>query len=205
MRRHSGKNKRGGLSYLEVPSQVGENPRTCQDWRTVDCPEEIELLLQERNRAHFGQSKDCNLTSEPFDFTMLFTGACHRAEAILNGTFTTDETLFPQEATTGHIQLRELTKIFLEACAYVNNEVPDKIKHELTLEEYKKARSKFGTSEHPPHPDPTCTWDTSKHTGHFICWKKAVNKQKLWNRKGGDTWRTPHSLELCTAIWTFLR
>lgn len=132
-----GKNIKGGLSYLMVPSQPGADPKTCQEWRMVDCPEEIEMLLEERNRAHFGQSKDCNLTSEPFDFTMLFTGACHKAEAILNGTFTTDEELFPPEATTGHVQLRELTRIFLEACAYVNNDIPNTISNKLTLEEYK--------------------------------------------------------------------
>jgi hypothetical protein len=75
--------REGGISYLMVPTDTTQDPKTCTDWTRVDCPDEIVALLQERNRSHFGQSRDCNLTSDPFDFTMDFTAACHRAEAML--------------------------------------------------------------------------------------------------------------------------
>ena len=39
----------------------------------------------ERNQAHFGQSRDCTLTSPPLNFTMKFTAACKQADAILEG------------------------------------------------------------------------------------------------------------------------
>ena len=132
-----GKHTRGGLSHLLVPTIPGTNPKTCESWRVVDCPEEIELLLQERNRTHFGQSRDCNLTSPPFDFSMLLTGTCHTAEAILNGSHTSDEDLFPTQSNDGFPKLRDLTKIFLEACKYIDNTVKDKISYKLTPMEYK--------------------------------------------------------------------
>jgi hypothetical protein len=132
-----GKQIRGGLSNLLVPAVPGTNPKHCENWRTADCPEEIVLLLEERNRKHFGQSQDCNLTSPPFDFTMLFTGTCHLAEAILNGSHTSDENLFPRQSDEGYPSLRELTRIFLEACAYVDDSVKDSINFQLTKEEYK--------------------------------------------------------------------
>jgi hypothetical protein len=96
-RKARGLHHQGGLSYLLVPEDPLENPRTCNEWRRVDCPEEIVALLQERNREHFGQSKRCNLTSDPFDFTNEFTSASLRAEMILDGTFTEmwDELFLP--------------------------------------------------------------------------------------------------------------
>jgi len=132
-----GKRIRGGLSNLLVPTVPGTNPKNCEDWRVADCPKEIELLLEERNRKHFGQSQDCNLTSPPFDFTMLFTGTCHIAEAIVNGSHTSDENLFPPHSEEGYPSLRELTRIFLDACAYVDDSVKDSIPFQLTKEEYK--------------------------------------------------------------------
>jgi hypothetical protein len=79
----------------------------------MECPNEIVALLQERIREHFGQSKDCNMTSDPFDFTMEFTGASLRAEKILNGTFTNDDELFPQLDDMHQNRIRELTRSFL--------------------------------------------------------------------------------------------
>ena len=113
----------GGLKHLLVPEDPTMDPKQCTDWRTVDIPHEIEALLQERNQKHFGQSRDCNLTSPPTDFTMDFTGTCHRAEQILDGTY-------PME------DVDELTKIFLEALQYVSAEDKDFISPKLTSEEY---------------------------------------------------------------------
>ena len=79
----------GGLSYLLVPSQPDDNPKTCHEWKRVDCPNEIKNRLTQRNQKHFGQSKGCTLTSPPLDVTMDFTATCQRADAILNGEFLT--------------------------------------------------------------------------------------------------------------------
>ena len=63
-------------------------------------------ILQERNRHHFGQPKECALTSPPLDFTMKFMATCPTADAILNGTYLVDtSTPLPQldepDADTG--------------------------------------------------------------------------------------------------------
>ena len=77
----------GGLNHVLVPNNPDENPRTCMEWRRVDCPTELIAILQARNREHFGQSKHCTWTSPPLDFTMDFSATSTRAEAILEGTF----------------------------------------------------------------------------------------------------------------------
>jgi hypothetical protein len=155
-----GKHIRGGLSHVLIPAISGTDPKECENWKVIDCPEEIEMLLQERNRNHFGQSRDCNLTSPPFDFTMLFTGSCHIAEAILKGNFTSDEELFPPMSEEGYPHLRELTKIFLEACKFIEETVKDKISHILTAAEYKGKIQKWDerTSTSP---------GSNMHLGHL--------------------------------------
>ena len=80
----------GGLTHLLVPSQSDQDPKTCNDWRRLDCPTEIQQQLALRNQCHFGQSDGCTLTSPPTDFTMDFTATCPRTKAILNGTFLQD-------------------------------------------------------------------------------------------------------------------
>ena len=128
-------NKHGGISYLMVPEDPTQDPKECENWRRVDCPEEIIALLQERNHKHFGQSANCNLTKEPLDFTMAFTGACRRAEAMLDGNFV-DSLEPPEQMTARERTIWELLKIFFEACQYVNNSGKDKIHHSISREEY---------------------------------------------------------------------
>ena len=47
--------------------------------------------LLDRNRTHFGQSKNCTFTSEPLDFTMECTATSPQANAILSGHYLKDE------------------------------------------------------------------------------------------------------------------
>jgi hypothetical protein len=78
-------NKQGGLAYILVPENPDDDPKRCKNWKQLICPKEMEPLLLDRNLQHFGQSKNCTLTSTPLNFTMAFTGGCICAEAILNG------------------------------------------------------------------------------------------------------------------------
>ena len=125
----------GGISYLMVPEDSNQEPKECENWRRVECPEEIIALLQERNRRHFGQSANCNLTKDPFDFTMEYTGACRRAEAMLNGTFV-DSLEPPPNMNDRERTMWDLSKIFFKACQYVQTSVKDKINHYISQEEY---------------------------------------------------------------------
>ena len=86
-----GKCKEGGLSYVYVPEDPEENPKTCTNWRKVVDPTEVEESIRNRLKKHFSQSMDCNLTSPPFDITMDFDAACDKADQILTGTFDASE------------------------------------------------------------------------------------------------------------------
>jgi hypothetical protein len=150
-----------------VPTDTTQDPKTCTNWRRVDCPDEIVTLLQERNRVHFGQSRDCSLTSDPFDSTMDFTAACHRADALLEGSFTGNPSMCSNptdDETERDHTIRELSVIFFDACKFVNAQAEDHIQSSMTLEEY-KGKIQVWTNAHLLHPARTCTLVTSRHTG----------------------------------------
>ena len=62
--RHMG--NEGGLTHVLVPTIPKDNPRTCENWTRLNCPKEIAKVLLDRNRVHFGQSKQCTLTLSSF-------------------------------------------------------------------------------------------------------------------------------------------
>jgi hypothetical protein len=82
------KDPAGGISHILVPENSNDPPASCSQWKRIVDPKQkqIKEYLLERNRAHFGQAKGCNLTTPPLDFTMQFTGVDARA-AILYGTY----------------------------------------------------------------------------------------------------------------------
>ena len=106
-----GLTKEGGLSYVEVPVDPQENPKHCTDWRRIHDPKEVEEAIRNRLKLHFSQSKDCNLTSPPFDVTMAFEASCHRAEQILTGSLPPG-------------QLDDMTQALLDCFAYVGGPEP---------------------------------------------------------------------------------
>jgi len=111
----------GGLNHVLVPRDPGEDPKQCTEWRRIDDPPEITATLEARNQAHFGQSKNCNLTSPPLDITMDFEGSCAKAEAILNGTY-------PQG------DLNEPTRWLLDNLQYVSE--PNAVQATLTRSDF---------------------------------------------------------------------
>ena len=98
-----GKTKDGGLSYVLVPQQPDQNPKTCppNQWKTLVDPPAVEDAIRDRLKKHFAQSQACNLTSPPLDFTMKFDAACATAEQILTGTYNCEQL---DEMTTDLIQ-----------------------------------------------------------------------------------------------------
>ena len=73
--RARGKRTSKGFTKIQVPSswpqdaegfaQDIENPKKCDEWRTVDNPEDIEFYVQMRNRKHFGQASGTLFTKPP--------------------------------------------------------------------------------------------------------------------------------------------
>ena len=86
-----GKTQDGGLTYVRVPLDPTQNPKTCPPhaWKELHDPTEVAEAIRHRLQLHFSQAKGCNLTSPPFDITMDFDAACDKAEQILTGTFNT--------------------------------------------------------------------------------------------------------------------
>ena len=76
-----------GLSRLEVPVNIDEDPKTCTTWKTVDSPEEITQYLLARNQKHFGQAAGTPFTISPLNEIIDFGASTTSCEAILTGTF----------------------------------------------------------------------------------------------------------------------
>ena len=60
-----GKCKQSGFTSIEVPADPTVHPKQATEWRTVDCPQEIESLLLKRCRSHFGQAQGTPMTVPP--------------------------------------------------------------------------------------------------------------------------------------------
>mmetsp|Transcript_21510 Transcript_21510/g.47643 ORF Transcript_21510/g.47643 Transcript_21510/m.47643 type:complete len:138 (+) Transcript_21510:294-707(+) len=63
------------------------------DWRTVICPAEIELMLKLRNQKHFGQAEyeGTPFTQEPLRTLFNGSASTHQAELVLEGTYSNTE------------------------------------------------------------------------------------------------------------------
>ena len=141
---------------------------------------------------------------------MEFEGVCHRAEAILNGVFSTDPDLMPgsgpwSEQPNKRSNIRELSKLFFEALQFVNSEVQDTIDYHLSEEEFKGKISKWDerTSTSP---------GTNMHLGHLKAyWARHSLVERKRRRKGTGvcktvhTGGTPDSAQLCSEIRILFR
>jgi exonuclease III len=84
-----------GITRIEVPVDPDQDPKTCNDWKTIDVPTDILQHLQTRNRQHFGQAKDTPFTTQPLSDDLGFTGDTESASAILQGTYDIPDALAP--------------------------------------------------------------------------------------------------------------
>jgi hypothetical protein len=82
-----GNSSSGGFSTIEIPLNLDTHPKDCTEWKTVDCPQEIEQALLTRNRSHFGQSQGTPFTVQPLSHQINFGAFTETAELILNGTY----------------------------------------------------------------------------------------------------------------------
>ena len=78
---------RSGVTRIEIPVHPHDDPKTCQDWQTIDVPDEIVQHLQARNRKHFGQAHGTPFTCEPLNNALGFCGDGPGADAILSGQY----------------------------------------------------------------------------------------------------------------------
>jgi hypothetical protein len=83
---------RQGITKLEVPVNPDDDPKTCTQWRTVDLPDEILLLLRKRNQSHFGQAEGTPFTVGKMRQDFDFEGAKETSKLVLEGDYTNEET-----------------------------------------------------------------------------------------------------------------
>ena len=81
------KNKRRGVTRIEIPLHPDVDPKSCSEWRQVEVPTEVLRLLQERNRSHYGQAHGTPFTIAPLNEDLGFGGEGHKALEILAGTY----------------------------------------------------------------------------------------------------------------------
>lgn len=90
-----------GLNSVKVPkswpaTDAGdadslENPKTCQEWKTVDTPKEMLQYLLKRNKMHFGQAQGTPFTVEPLSVMFDWAANTATAELVLAGDYSPTE------------------------------------------------------------------------------------------------------------------
>ena len=138
-----GKHQKGGFSTIEVPRDPVVHPKQCTEWRTVDCPKEIETLLLERNRLHFGQAQGTPITVPPLSQEVNFEASTITTDLILNGSYT-------------HEDLDEITQTLIDHLQRVS---PPSVDSLVTMEQF---ASKFKTWR-----ENTSTSPSGQHLGHY--------------------------------------
>ena len=72
---------------IEVPAQDNQDPKQCQEWRSIDIPTEVLAHLQTRNRKHFGQAHGTLFTIPPLSDDFGYCGDTLEADALLEGRY----------------------------------------------------------------------------------------------------------------------
>jgi hypothetical protein len=82
---------RQGVTRVEIPKHSEEDPKTCTEWIQIDVPTDVLRLLQERNRAHFGQAHGTPFTVPPLSEHLGFRGDGTYGQQILSGKYDMSE------------------------------------------------------------------------------------------------------------------
>ena len=105
-----------GLTTLKIPhsptattdEDMKNLPDNDETWKTIRLPEEIEELLLERNRRHFGQAEGTPFTQPPLSMDVRYNGSGIHAETILEGTYDTSTIAKPTALFIQHLQSKTL-------------------------------------------------------------------------------------------------
>ena len=101
------KDTRRGVTAIEIPLHPETDPKTCNEWQTIEVPSEIVEHLQTRNKAHFGQAQGTPFTTPPLANDLGFCGDKSGAEQILQGRY--DSTPFAENVRLliQHLQITQ--------------------------------------------------------------------------------------------------
>eukprot|EP00957_Ditylum_brightwellii_P016125 1214065-Ditylum_brightwellii.AAC.1 len=121
-----------------------ENPKTANEWRTIDIPKDIEFYLLMRNRLHFGQAHGTPFIFPPLLVEVDWAANLVTSELILEGGYTNDE-------------LSDIEQLLIQHCRHDYN--CDMIKAKITKEEWQNKIAVW--DKHTP------TSPSGQHHGHF--------------------------------------
>lgn len=121
-----------------------EDPNSCQNWRTVTDPQEIEFYLVTRNRLHFGQAEGTPFTVSPLREDVDWAASSLPSDQILQGDY---------QINSSFRQCHEL----LQACKSVVE--IDSLPAELLIEEFKSKIQSWRES--------TTTSPSGRHLGRY--------------------------------------
>ncbi len=85
-----------GISLLKVPTDLPDTPKEAKEWGTVTDPPEIEQLIMERQKVHFGQATPTPFANEPLKSTFNWTGTSPEVQVVLNGDYVPSNTVDSQ-------------------------------------------------------------------------------------------------------------
>ena len=81
------KNNRRGVTRIEIPLHPTDDHKACTEWTQIEVPTDILRLLQERNRAHFGQAQGTPFTIPPLVDELGFRRDGPISDEILQGEY----------------------------------------------------------------------------------------------------------------------
>ena len=170
LRSIQGKSKAStGIHSLQVPSSWPsepthnsqaddfslEDPKTATDWRSVQCPQEIQFLLRLRNQRHFGQAQtdDTPFTRPPLSEQLNWSASTGTAELILQGQYQNEE-------------LHHITQLLIDNCTRVTD--LDILEPSITEQDLKRKYIRWKES--------TSTSPSGRHLGHWkVLWRHPPN------------------------------
>jgi hypothetical protein len=80
----------GGISLVKVPTDLPDKPNEAKECRTMTEPDEIEQLIMERQKVHFGhQASPTPFANAPLKSTFNWTGTSPEVQVVLNGDYQT--------------------------------------------------------------------------------------------------------------------
>jgi hypothetical protein len=78
------------LPNTAIDIRALEDPKTCQTWKTITKPDDIEYYIQLRNQGHFGQAQGTPFTEPPLSEEIDWAATTAMSDSILAGTYTSN-------------------------------------------------------------------------------------------------------------------
>ena len=144
-----------GLMSLQIPIDPAMNPKQCPSadihWQTIRAPAEIEKLLIDRNRSHFGQAQGTPLTDPHIWNGLKYDGSGQICDLILDGEYDSEVLDEASKALVEHLTARSVSRC----------------KANITSEDF------LGKLRH--WDENTTTSPSGLHLGHYqALWKPAA-------------------------------